>query len=69
MRTEGINMCNHDYTKDNHTLVCLPLLRMVHPMKYQLQCTECHKRFCIEQSQIKDFKKFLHMFFGETRSS
>lgn len=56
-------MCNHDYTNDNHTLVCLPLLRMVYPMKYQLQCTECKQKFFIEQSQIKDLKKFLHMFF------
>ena len=56
-------MCNHDYTKDDNTLVCLPLLKMVYPIKYQFRCIECGQKFCVDRSEIKDLSKFLHMFF------
>lgn len=57
-------MCNHDYTKDDNTLICLPLLKMVYPIKYQFRCIECGQKFCVDRSEIKDLSKFLHMFFN-----
>lgn len=56
-------MCNHDYTDNNNTLIGIPKMKMVTPMKYYLQCKECGKIFTINASEIKDKKGFLCKFF------
>ena len=56
-------MCNHDYTDNNDTLIGVPKMKMVTPMKYYLQCKECGKIFTINASEIEDKKRFLCKFF------
>lgn len=56
-------MCNHDYTDNNNTLIGIPKMKMVTPMKYYLQCKECEKIFTINASEIEDKKGFLCKFF------
>ena len=56
-------MCNHDYTDNNNTLIGIPKMKMVTPMKYYLQCKECKKIFTINASEIEDKKGFLCKFF------
>ena len=56
-------MCNHDYTGNNNTLIGIPKMKMVTPMKYYLQCKECGEIFTINASEIEDKKGFLCKFF------
>lgn len=56
-------MCNHDYTNSNNTLVGIPKLKMVTPMKYYLKCKECGEVFIINTTEIEDKKRFLYRFF------
>ena len=56
-------MCNHSRFSENTTLVGIPKLKMVFPMKYQLRCKECGKIFTVDDSKIDDKKGFLCRFF------
>ena len=55
--------CNHNYMDNNNTLSGMPILKMVTPIKYHLQCKCCGEVFTISKSDIKDINYFLYKFF------
>ena len=59
----GQEMCNHNYKDINNTLVGIPKLKMVTPMKYCLQCKQCGEILTVSQDNINDIQDFLRTFF------